>query len=215
MGFLDSVANIWNAERANQANAKEAQKNRDWQERMSNTAHQREIADLKAAGLNPILSSGGQGATTGAGAQAQMQQSNISGLDETIINSANTVKDWKLGESQKDVNESIINKNNAEADFTKGVGTKAEEKKIEHMQSNIAFNSAKTAEAQSKTGLIKAQQDLTSAQKVATKGNGAYIAGAGIEAAERTIKSAKDTIREEKKKEKPITNPKDIDFLGV
>lgn len=57
----------------NASNAKEAQKNRDFQLMMSNTAHQRQVKDMRAAGLNPILSAtGGSGASTGSGAQANM-----------------------------------------------------------------------------------------------------------------------------------------------
>ena len=67
-GLAGAGATIYAAERANQTNKEIAKRQMQFQADMSNTAHQRQVADMRMAGLNPMLSAMQGGASTPQGA---------------------------------------------------------------------------------------------------------------------------------------------------
>ena len=116
----------------NQFNAEQVQKQMDFQKMMSDTAHQREVKDLVAAGLNPILSANGGASTPSGGAasadtsattlkaQMAMQQMQLGAqmkMQEQNIESAQKIARWnndlqrELGFAQLKNNEAIANIN--------------------------------------------------------------------------------------------------------
>lgn len=65
-GFITSAFNAWQADL-----------NRDFQRDMSNTAIQRQVKDMRAAGINPIMAARYGGASTPAGSTAQATSARV------------------------------------------------------------------------------------------------------------------------------------------
>ncbi len=118
-GFWSSVASLVpgvSSTQQHRRNKREAQKDRDFQERMSSSAYQRGVKDMEDAGLNPALMYGGgaSAASTPGGAKADVDKG-TGGIVSSALQSkrvlaeiegiqATTAKEKAIGDRERATN---------------------------------------------------------------------------------------------------------------
>lgn len=196
--LLSSAANIWMQNKANKQNQAMAREQMAFQERMSSTAHQREVEDLKKAGLNPILSANA-GASSPSGASSTSLAAQMSDPASTAVSNSIAKQQLRASLIRQDIeNEKLYGeietqqatRDNIRADTTQKVDallTNSILRGLYEAQTETSYSSARQLDASArqlgeqadKTGveshLLRNQVPLSDSQRRFDESFGKYV----------------------------------------
>lgn len=151
--LIGGISSALGQKSANEANAALSREQMEFQERMSSTAHQREVKDLRKAGLNPILSgTGGMGASTPAGQTAKMENVASAGVSSAL-------------EALGTLTEAQLTREKAELTNAQTINTQTSKPLIKAQTANTESD---TQLKQQQTVTAKSSQHLQEAQRTNT-----------------------------------------------